>query len=68
MLFILKNQLNSQRGANLLEYVLLISLITLVAVGAATYFSDENKKSLNCSSDTIAASMQGAELPPDCPQ
>ncbi len=43
----------SERGASLVEYVLLLSLIALVCLGALSYFGGESGNSLNRSGTSI---------------
>ena len=43
----------SDRGASLVEYVLLVSLIALTCLGALTYFGGNNGNSLNRSGHSI---------------
>lgn len=44
----------AERGATLVEYVLMISLIALVCTMALGYFQDETVESLSTSSSSLA--------------
>lgn len=46
------------RGASLVEYALLVSLIALVCAGALKYFQEETASSLSRSSSSIAYAGQ----------
>lgn len=67
MCFKNSQRLSKQRGASLLEYVLLVSLIAVAAVAAVTYFGEENEASLQNSADCITAATNGQPLPAGCP-
>ena len=43
----------SDRGASLVEYVLLLSLIALVCLAALSYFGGSNQQGINRSSNSI---------------
>ncbi len=51
--FLARHGLASERGASLVEYVLLVSLIALVCLAAMTYFGSESGNSLDSSKDAI---------------
>jgi Flp pilus assembly pilin Flp len=53
-----------QRGASLIEYVLLLALIALVCVAALTYFGTNSKNSLGNSCHQIISAGGGTS--PNC--
>lgn len=57
---------DGERGASLVEYVLLLSLIAVVCFGAITYFGNESGNSVNNSRDCIVAANRGQTLPSTC--
>lgn len=44
----------SERGASLVEYVLMISMIAMMCLAALSYFGGQSGNSLNQSSNSIA--------------
>lgn len=49
-----REQDKAERGATLVEYVLMISLIALVCTMALGYFQDETVESLSASSSSLS--------------
>ena len=57
---------DSERGASLIEYALLLALIAVVCFGAITFFGNGSGNSLNNSKDCIEAANTGQPLPATC--
>lgn len=51
--FLARHGLMSERGASLVEYVLMLSLIAMVCLAALSYFGGQSGNSLNRSKDSI---------------
>lgn len=58
--------LRSEVGASLIEYALLLALISAVCIGALSYFGSANGSGLNRSSSCIRAAQDGQPLPAEC--
>jgi Flp pilus assembly pilin Flp len=56
-----------ERGASLVEYALLLSLIALVAFGAVSFFGGQNNAGFGRSADCIKVAYEGT-LGDDCPE
>ncbi|MBI2710024.1 MAG: hypothetical protein HYX34_10060 [Actinobacteria bacterium] len=63
----MKERAADQRGATLVEYVLLVSLIALVAFSAIAFFGGRSGASLNRSKSCIEAAQSGLAPPAGCP-
>ena len=48
-----RHGLMSERGASLVEYVLMLSLIAMVCLAALSYFGSQSGNSINRSKDSI---------------
>jgi Flp pilus assembly pilin Flp len=57
---------HDDKGASLVEYALLISLIAVACIGALTFFGNGSGNSLNHSSDCVEAAYAGEVIPDDC--
>lgn len=55
-----------ERGASLVEYALLLALISVVCIGALNYFGSSNGSSLNRSHSCIKAAHDGQPPPANC--
>jgi Flp pilus assembly pilin Flp len=55
-----------ERGASLVEYALLLSLIALVAVGAVSFLGERTGGQLDRSGSCFDAAAGGSPLPADC--
>lgn len=55
---------DGERGAGLLEYLFLVSLIAMVCISAVTYFGNQNGDSMQKSADTISGTSAAPACPP----
>ncbi len=55
-----------ERGASLVEYALLLSLIAIVAFSAVSFFGDSTEGGFGKSSRCIDSAYAGNPIPPEC--
>lgn len=55
-----------ERGASLVEYALLLALITVVCIGSMQYFSSTNGAGVNRSASCIRAAVDESPMPDNC--
>jgi len=60
----LRNFVRATRGANMVEYIILVGLVALICIGGYTVFGDKVNKSISLQSTTVEHVNTGAGAAP----
>ncbi|MDB4938028.1 MAG: uncharacterized protein JWP87_5000 [Labilithrix sp.] len=50
----IRNFVRATRGANMVEYIILVGLVALICIGGYTVFGDKVNKSIGAQASTVA--------------